>query len=82
MNENTTNEVKREFEAYVEDFRAQLGADQVTGGVGEDDMKEIDNLISDYRSQIEAAESEKEAQRRFDAFKQATERFGQGAGMP
>ena len=76
------DEVKREFEAYVEDFRAQLGADQVTGGVGEDDMKEIDNLISDYRSQIEAAESEEVARERFDAFKKETERFGQGGGMP
>ena len=76
------DEVKREFETYVEDFRAQLEADKVTGSVGEDDMAEIDNLITDYRSQIEAAESEQAARERFDAFKKETERFGQGAGLP
>jgi len=76
------DEVKRKFETYVEDFRAQLGADRVTGGVGEDDMEEIDNLIADYRSQIEAADTEQKARERFDAFKKETERFGQGAGMP
>ena len=76
------DEVKREFEDFVKDWRAELGADQVTGGVGSDDMDEIDNLITDYRSQIEAADTEQKARERFDAFKKETERYGQGAGMP
>ena len=75
------DEVKRDFEKYVADLRAQLKADRVVGAVGDDDEDELTQLVSDSRAQIEGAESPQTARERFEAFKTKAERYGQGAGM-
>lgn len=75
------DDVKHDFERYVEELRVQLKADRVVGAVGDDDESELSRLISDSRAQIEAAETPQAARERFEAFKTKAERYGQGAGI-
>ena len=76
------DDVKQEFETYVEEWRAQLGAAKITGSVGDDDQEEIDALINDYRAKLEAASpTEARARGVFEDFKREAERYGQGAGI-
>jgi len=76
------DDVKRDFETYVDEWQAQLGAAKVAGSVGDDDQEEIDALINDYRTKIEAAgPSEARARSVLEDFKRETERYGQGTGV-
>ena len=69
------NDVKEKFERYVEDLHAQLKADSVTGGLGEDDRAQLKELIEETRTNITQAEDAQQAETVFTRFKKEAERY-------
>ena len=69
------DDVKEKFEHYVEDLHAQLKADSATGGLGEDDRAQLNELIEETRTNITQAEDAQQAETVFARFKKEAERY-------
>ena len=72
-------ETKEKFETYVKDLRTELEAAKATGGVGDDDLAQLETLIDESRTNITQADDSQQAEAAFEQFKKEAERYAGGS---
>lgn len=69
------DEIREEFENYVDEFRRTLRAGELTGADGERAQNEAEELIREYRSKLRAEEEPSRGREMLEHFREAVARI-------